>query len=102
MPLHERLRELRRERGFGTQKQFCSHARRQGFEITSRRYGAIERGEVKPSSDDIILICSALRISADTWLFGGYSGVDMRGLTDAERLIVSDLAKALVRLRDKA
>lgn len=96
---HERLRELREKRGYKTQKQFCAHARRYGYSLNSRRYGGIERGDVTPNIDDIIVICKAMEISADAWLFGYQDAIDTRLLNDMELKIVKDLVQGLLSLR---
>lgn len=95
---HERLRELREKR-FRSQKVFCGYAQKYGYEISLRRYGAIERGDVSPGLGEIIMICKAMHISADTWLFGYQDIIDTRLLSDAEMGIVKELVKGLISLR---
>lgn len=94
-----RLRRLREAQGYGTQKTFCHHAQKQGYKMTLRRYGAIERGDVKPDIDEIIAICEAMKVSADAWLFGLETPVDVRGLTEKEISLVKNLVKDLVAFR---
>lgn len=96
---HERLRNLREKKGFATQKQFISHAGRVGHKMSLRRYGAIERGEAKPSVNEIAAICLAMNISADTWLMGRYSVEDAAWLTENEMAIVTTLVNGLMSLR---
>jgi predicted nucleotidyltransferase len=98
MSPHERLRMLREGRSFGSQKAFCNHAQKYGYSISSRRYGAIERGDVKPDIDEIIDICEAMKISSDAWLFGAESRVDLRGLSEERIGIVAEVAKMLFKL----
>jgi transcriptional regulator with XRE-family HTH domain len=95
---HERLRELREKR-FRSQKAFCSYAHKYGYEIALRRYGGIERGDVAPGQNEIIVICRAMHISADSWLFGYQDVIDTRLLSEAEMGIVRELVKGLVSLR---
>lgn len=94
----ERLRGLREKR-FRTRKLFCSYANKYGYEIDLRRYGAIERGDVDPGLSEVIVICRAMHISADSWLFGYQDAIDTRLLSEAEVGIVRDLVKGLVSLR---
>jgi predicted nucleotidyltransferase len=95
---HERLRELREKR-FRNRKAFCSYAQKYKYEIDVRRYGAIERGDVTPGQNEIIAICKAMHISADSWLFGYQDVIDTRLLSEAEMGIVRELVKGLVSLR---
>jgi transcriptional regulator with XRE-family HTH domain len=97
---HERLRDLRERKGFATQKQFINQAGRSGYKIGSRRYGAIERGEAKPTINEIAVICLAMNISADAWLMGRYSMEDAAWLTEKEMAIVSALVRGLLGLRN--
>lgn len=95
---HERLRELREKR-FRSQKVFCGYAQKYGNEISLRRYGAIERGDVNPTLTEIVTICRAMHISADSWLFGYQDVIDTKMLSEAEMGIVKELVKGLVSLR---
>jgi transcriptional regulator with XRE-family HTH domain len=95
---NERLRELREKR-FRTRKEFCSYAGKYGYSIDVRRYGAIERGDVQPVLSEVITICKAMHISADSWLFGYQDLIDTRLLSEAEMLIVRELVKGLISLR---
>jgi predicted nucleotidyltransferase len=95
---HERLRELREKR-FRNRKAFCSYALKYGYEIDLRRYGAIERGDVDPGLSEVIVLCKAMHISADSWLFGYQDVIDTRLLSEAEMEIVRELVKGLVSLR---
>ena len=94
--LKDRLRVLRESRGYKTQKQFCSHAKKYGYVIDVVRYGRIERGEVKPNIEEIWTICKAMEITADAWIFGRVPRVDVRWLTDHEVGIVNELVKGLL------
>lgn len=95
---HERLRELREKR-FRNRKLFCSYAQKYGYDIDLRRYGAIERGDVNPVLSEIIVVCRAMHISADSWLFGYQDVIDTRLLSEAEMEIVKGLVRGLVSLR---
>lgn len=95
---HLRLKLLREGRGFSSQKHFCAHAQRYGFDIQPRRYGAIERGDARPTIDEIIDICEAMKISADAWLFGVDTRVDLRGLDSYD---IAMLGKIADMLRDR-
>lgn len=96
---HERLRDLRIERGFFSQADFCVYARRQGHRINKRRYGEIERGEVKPRIDEIIAISQAMGISPELWLIGISNYPEMDILTDKEKAVVRQLITGLIELR---
>lgn len=96
---HERLRELREQKGFKGQKHFCAHAAKLGLPIKVRRYGAIERGEVRPTLEEIAQICMVMDISADSWLLGRTNKIDMTRLTDREVRVVRDLISGLISLR---
>lgn len=98
-PPHERLRELRIKRGFTSYSHFCSHARRQGYMIKPRRYGAIERGDAKLSVREIAEICKAMGISADVWLVGVTPQIDISMLTKKEIELVNCIIEAMVRVR---
>lgn len=95
---NERLRELREKR-FRTRKLFCSYAQKYGYSINVRRYSAIERGDVDPGLNEIVIICRAMHISADSWLFGYQDVIDTRLLSEGEMEIVRGLVKGLVSLR---
>lgn len=95
---HVRLRDLREKR-FSSQKSFCSYAQKNGHKIASRRYGGIERGDINPTIDDVIAICYALEISADTWLFGRREIAHVSLLSDAELDFVERVTEGLVALR---
>lgn len=97
---HVRLRELREKKGYATQKAFCAHARRYGYDLNPRRYGGIETGRIEPRVEEVITICRAMEISADAWLFGyQQETLDYRLLDDAEAAIVKELIKGLLSLR---
>lgn len=96
--MHTRLRALRESRGFETQKAFCFHAQKYGYAISSRRYGAIERGDARPDIDEIRDICEAMKISADAWIFGVDGRVDIKGLSQERIEILGAVAKMLYKL----
>ncbi len=97
---HVRLRELREKKGYQTKKSFCAHARRYGYKLDLRRYGGIERGHIEPRIEEVITICKAMEISADSWLFGYQQEiVDFKLLDDAEAEIVKELIRGLLTLR---
>lgn len=95
MTPHKRLRRLREGRLYGSQKAFCSHAQKYGYTISSRRYGAIERGDVKPDIDEIVAICEAMKISADAWLFGVDGRINLSGLDSRSVAILAKMADVL-------
>lgn len=64
-----------------------------------RRYGAIERGQGRPTLDEIVQICRILGISADAWLFEDDSGVVLREMRAGERHVVAVMVKALTGMR---
>lgn len=101
MTPHKRLRRMREGRSFGSQKAFCNHAQRYGYPIAHRRYGAIERGDVKPDIEDITNICIAMKISADAWLFGVAARIDVQELSPEEIVLVEQLVKGLAALKHK-
>lgn len=94
----QRLRKLRVSKGYETQKGFCRHAHKQGYEIVLRRYGAIERGDVKPDINEIIDICNAMKISADAWLIGAEKSLDVSRLSPKAIKIVENLVDSLAKL----
>lgn len=96
--MHNRLRNLRLGRGYETQKEFCYHAKKYGYNITLRRYRDIERGEAAPTIYEIRDICEAMKISSDAWIFGVDSRVDIRGLSQEKVEIVAEVARMLFRL----
>lgn len=96
---HQRLRDLRLQRGFRTQKTFCAHLKKCGGTIALRRYGSIERGDIRPQMDEILEICAALKISSDAWLFGVAGRIDVRALTVDEVILVEQLVEGLARIR---
>lgn len=96
--MHTRLRNLRVSRGFETQTKFCRHAKRYGYAIDLRRYRDIERGEAAPTIYEVRDICEAMKISADAWIFGADSRVELRGLSQERIEIVSEVAKMLFNL----
>jgi transcriptional regulator with XRE-family HTH domain len=96
---HKRLRRLREGRSFVTQKAFCSYAQRTGIKLSARRYGGIERGDITPDINDIIKICSAMKISADAWLFGVATRVDVRELSAEEIELVEQIVKGLAAIK---
>jgi transcriptional regulator with XRE-family HTH domain len=65
----ERLKELRVKRGFQTQKAFVAHANKYFYPLDVQRYGAIERGVARVGLDEIWMICKAMEVTADEWVF---------------------------------
>ena len=86
----ERLRELRKQKGF-TQKQLASLVGVQNSVISF-----YELGERMPSPEIIIKLASALHVSAD-YLMGIDKGnsIDVSGLQEEEIKIVRDLVDNL-------
>lgn len=102
-PPNIRLRDLRLERGFRTQGDFCSHARAQGIKINLRRYRDIESGRVeKPKIEEIRDICLAMGISADQWLVGPRRILDISDFSDKEAEFMATMAKGLLRIRSES
>jgi hypothetical protein len=93
--MHTRLRNFREGRGFETQKEFCRHANKYGYRITLRRYGDVERGKALPSIYEVRDICEAMKISADAWIFGVESRVNLSGLDPRSISILSKMADVL-------
>ena len=103
----ERLRSLRRERGF-TQEEVALRA-----EITTSYYGQLERGSANPSVAMLEKICAVMGISisdifteADTNLLG----IDplsmqilhqLNGKTDEEKELILSMIKTAFRLQNK-
>lgn len=101
MELHQKLRFLREKRGYGTQKAFCYHAQKSGFNVNLRRYGSIERGDIRPNIDDIIEICKAMQISSDEWLLEFNTDANIKLLTTEEMLLVKSVIEGLIALRNR-
>lgn len=85
--------------GFKSQKQLINYAAKQGIEISARRYGSIERGQGRPTLEEVVQICRVLGISADAWLFGDDSGVVLREMRANERHVVAVMVRALTGMR---
>ncbi len=96
----KRLYALRKKRGFKTQKQFAAFANTNRYPLTLRRYGDIERGDVRPNLEEILMICILLRISADEWLFGKKPNeiAKINQLTDKEVAMVNKIVDALLEI----
>lgn len=92
--LHQRLRDLRLAAGFRTQKHFVAYAHRRGQHINERRYGQLERGEVKLQVGDVVTFCGVLNLSADALLFADDSAVVVTGLGERGK-------KSLMRIVDE-
>lgn len=103
----ERLRELRRERGF-TQEEIALRA-----EITTSYYGQIERGTANPSVALLEKICAVMSISiSDIFTVGGTNPLtidplsmqiihQLNGKSDEEKELILSLIKTALRLQNK-
>lgn len=94
--LGDRLRRQRIARGFDTQKDFWAYARVYGLDMPLRRYGAIERGEAQANMLEMRSICSALRWSADQWLFGSDAVLDVRELNKRDVTLLAGIAGLMI------
>lgn len=93
--LHERLRDLRVNAGYATQKSFLARAEKKaGLSIPYHRYSAIERGDLNPDPQEIVGICEALGVTTDMLLIGDRDVVVVGGLGHRGR-------KALLRIADE-
>lgn len=102
----ERIRELRKERGF-SQEQIALRA-----EITTSYFGQIERGQANPSIDLLEKICEAMNVKTSdifTDTNTNLLGIDslsmqilhqLNGKTDKEKEIVLNIIKNIFRLQE--
>ena len=103
----ERLRELRRERGF-TQEEVALRA-----DITTSYYGQIERGTANPSVALLEKICAVMGISiSDIFTVGDTNPLtidalsmqiihQLNGKSDEEKELILSLIKTAFRLQNK-
>ena len=100
----ERLRQLRRERGF-TQEEVALRA-----DITTSYYGQLERGTANPSVAMLEKICAVMGISIFTEDNTNLLGIDplsmqiihqLNGKSDEEKELILSLIKTAFRLQNK-
>lgn len=99
----KRLKALRKQKGFKTQKEFAARANVNNFAIDWRRYGAIERGDVKPDVEEVLMICLIMGISADEWILNRKPHYIPRlnALTEDELQFITQIVGLLAAMRPR-